>query len=325
MQRALDLARLGKGRTSPNPVVGCVIVYNDEIIGEGWHHKAGEPHAEVNAIDSVADHELLKRSTLYVTLEPCSFHGRTPPCSHLIVDKCVNKVVVACTDPNPKVAGSGIRYLKEHGIEVITGVLEGKALELNSQFIFYQSYQQPFITLKWAQSKDGFIDPRTGANKQGQVPVSGKTAKILTHKLRSEHDAILVGSTTLKTDKPQLNVRDWKGKNPLKILIDRNLEFYQELNIIGETWILNERLSKDEENIRFLKFNFIHLIDDLLEELHEKNKLSLFVEGGSNSLQRFIDSGKWNQAIIYTSDILFKKGLVAPKLKGELIEKRKDL
>ena len=318
MQRAIDLALLGRGRTSPNPMVGCVIEHNGRIIGEGWHKKAGSSHAEVNAFNSVIDKSLLPESNVYVTLEPCSHHGKTPPCSDLIVGNNVNKVFVGCVDSNPIVAKKGISKITKSGIEVITGILEKECWNINDRFNTFHETGRPFVVLKWAQSADFFIDPRNSENSLGQVSVSNAESKVLTHKFRNDEDAILIGTATAEVDNPVLTNRKWGGKSPLRIVIDKNLKLRSELKIFNDshpTLVITSLERKNYKNTSYLKLDFNNLVPELLNYLKTINILSLLVEGGAKTLQSFIDNNLWDEARIYTSKKEFKTGTSSPSIK----------
>ncbi|MCT4622277.1 MAG: bifunctional diaminohydroxyphosphoribosylaminopyrimidine deaminase/5-amino-6-(5-phosphoribosylamino)uracil reductase RibD [Schleiferiaceae bacterium] len=316
MQRAIDLAYLGEGRTTPNPKVGCVVEYNGKIIGEGYHHKAGEPHAEVNALNSVKDKNLLSESNVYVTLEPCSHFGKTPPCSDLLISQNVKKVFVGSKDPNPKVDGSGIEKLKNAGIEVIEGVLEKECSKLNRDFFSRFRYSRPFIALKWAESADFFIDPRNDINTEGQVRVSNFESSVLTHRWRNEFDAILIGNKTAGIDNPSLTTRKWHGKNPLRIILDRTLKLSSSLEVFNdglETLVLNEIVEKKKGFTQFLKLNFNSFKEDFVTTLNKFEINSLLVEGGGQTLQRLIDLDLWDQARVYQNNEKFYNGTPSPK------------
>lgn len=284
MRRCLQLAEHGKGCVAPNPMVGSVIVCKGKIIGEGFHRQYGSSHAEVNAINMVKDHFLLKESTLYVNLEPCSHYGKTPPCAELIIKKQIPKVVIGTLDPFPEVAGKGVGMLKEAGIELTVGILEDECQRLNRRFFTFHQKHRPYIFLKWAQSSDGFID-RIRQEGDGQLPVrfSDDFTQIMVHKMRAEESAIMVGSRTEKLDKPQLNVRCWFGQNPLIIKPLR-------------------------ENPLALQ----------MQELYEQKIQSLVVEGGACLLQSFIDENLWDEARIEVSNIKLNAGVDAPVLSGVL-------
>jgi diaminohydroxyphosphoribosylaminopyrimidine deaminase/5-amino-6-(5-phosphoribosylamino)uracil reductase len=318
MRRAIDLALLGRGRVSPNPMVGCVIEHHGKIIGEGWHKKAGTAHAEVNAFNSVVDESVLPESNVYITLEPCSHFGKTPPCSDLIVSKNVNKVFVGCVDPNPIVARQGISKILKSDIQVVTGVLEKDCQNINARFNTYHLANRPFVVLKWAQSADFYIDPRKTENGEGQVQVSNTESKVLTHKFRSEEDAILIGTRTASVDNPSLTNRMWAGKSPLRIVIDKNLKLDQGLNIFTDnhpTLIITTKKKENTKNITYLKLDFNNLLDEFTDYLKSTDIQSLFIEGGAKTLQAFIDKNLWDEARIYTSNQKFIGGTLSPSIK----------
>jgi diaminohydroxyphosphoribosylaminopyrimidine deaminase / 5-amino-6-(5-phosphoribosylamino)uracil reductase len=314
MQRCLELASLGFPSVMPNPAVGCVIVFDDQIIGEGFHQVFGGSHAEVNALESVKDKSLLAKSTVYVSLEPCSHHGKTPPCADLLIKSKVKKVVVPITDPNPLVAGQGIAKLKNAGIEVVLGLLQKEAEELNKRFLTYYQKQRPYIILKWAQTTDGFIADQKGNSKW----ISNDASRLLVHKWRSEEQAILVGTNTAKTDNPQLTTRDWPGNNPLRIVIDQDLTLPKKLHLFDHkvpTIVFNSKKNSDEENLSYVQIDFgKNMPEELLRVLYEQKIQSLIVEGGSNTLQKFIDSNLWDEARVFTGEKNFGKGIAAPEL-----------
>jgi diaminohydroxyphosphoribosylaminopyrimidine deaminase/5-amino-6-(5-phosphoribosylamino)uracil reductase len=317
MQRALDLAQLSRGSVSPNPLVGCVIVHNNVIIGEGRHEKYGEAHAEVNAIASVKDQSLLKGSTVYVNLEPCSHFGKTPPCADLLVKHQIKKVVIANIDPNPLVSGKGIQKLKDAGIEVITGVLEAKGNELNKRFFTFLERKRPYIILKWAETADGFIARENFDSKW----ISNEHSRQLVHKWRSEEDAVLVGTATALHDNPALTVRDWSGRNPTRIVLDRYNRLPKTLTLFdGQQQTICYTVSKSEsqENLEFVKLNESSFQHSLLEDLAKRNIQSIIIEGGATTLQQFINSALWDEARVFTSDKEFGSGIAAPQFNGNL-------
>ncbi len=318
MQRTFHLARLGIGAVSPNPRVGCVIVSDGEIIGEGWHHKYGEAHAEVNAIANVSDKNRLAGSTLYVNLEPCSHHGKTPPCSELLIEKGVKKVVISNLDTNPLVAGNGERKLKAAGIEVVTGVLEEEGRDLNKRFFTYHEKQRPYIILKWAQTADGFIAHSNYESKW----ISNEFSRQLVHKWRSEEDAVLVGTKTAAHDNPMLTVREWSGRNPVRLVIDRFLRLSENLNLFDKTTsTVCFNLLKDEEhpNLKLVRLDEVGFIEQMLAYLHKQKIQSVIIEGGSQTLGFFIEPGWWDEARVFTSTQSFYKGIKAPLIQGELM------
>jgi diaminohydroxyphosphoribosylaminopyrimidine deaminase / 5-amino-6-(5-phosphoribosylamino)uracil reductase len=291
MLRALQLAEIGRGNVSPNPMVGCVIVHNDKIIGEGWHKKYGDWHAEVNAVDSVKDKSLLSEATVYVTLEPCSHFGKTPPCADLLVKHQVKKVVICNFDPFPLVSGKGIEKLQGAGIEVVTGILEEKGRELNARFFTVIEKKRPYIILKWAETADGFI---AGENFE-QVKISNALSHKLSHKWRSEEDAIMVGTNTALHDNPKLNVREWTGQNPIRIVVGKHERLPKNLHLFGES-IKTITLSDPTQ----------------LNELQNQKIQSLIVEGGTKLLQSFIDAQLFDEIRVFRSPKQLKKGILAP-------------
>jgi len=318
MKRAIDLALLGRGRTAPNPMVGCVIEYKGKIIGEGWHKKSGSAHAEVNAFNSVIDESVLSEANVYVTLEPCSHFGKTPPCSDLIVSKNVNKVFIGSTDCNPIVAGSGFDKISSSGIQVVTGILEQECQNINVRYNTFHLESRPFVVLKWAQSADFYIDPRKSKNSEGQVSVSSPESKVLTHKFRNEEDAILVGTTAANIDNPSLTNRKWAGKSPLRIVIDKTLKLSSGLELFDDTHptlVLTTKSKAKTKNTTYLKLDFNNLVIELLDYLSSINIQSLIVEGGAKTLQSFIDNELWDEARIYTSEKKFKGGTLSPNIK----------
>jgi len=319
MQRALDLASLGLGTVSPNPMVGSVVVHEGKIIGEGWHKKYGEAHAEVNAVESVENKSLLKESTVYVNLEPCSHFGKTPPCADMLISKQVKKVVVANLDSNPLVAGNGIKKLRAEGIEVITGILEKQGKELNKRFFTYMEKQRPYIILKWAETADGFIARENYDSKW----ISNEFSRQLVHKWRAEEDAILVGAKTAAFDNPQLNVRDWSGRNPLRIVIDRFLKLDETLHLFDrkqKTILYN--LIKHEEHpfLALVRINEENFFENLVKDLYSNKVQSVIIEGGATTLTFFIELGLWDEARVFQSSRIFNRGISAPKLLGRLAE-----
>lgn len=313
MRRALELAENGRGNVSPNPLVGCVIVHENRIIGEGFHKLFGGPHAEVNAISSVENQELLRDSTVYVTLEPCAHWGKTPPCANLLVEKQAKKVVIAAGDSNPLVGGKGIEILRNAGIEVETGLLEQDARRQNRRFFTQIEKQRPYIILKWAQTEDGFVARENFSSKW----ITGPQSRQLVHKWRAEEDAILVGKNTARYDNPSLNVRDWVGKNPVRIVLDSNLELSENLNLFDQstpTICFNSKKSETKENLDFVKLAPDFSISEILKELQNRKIQSLIVEGGSKVLSRFIDAGIWDEARVFTGKEKFEAGIPAPAL-----------
>lgn len=318
MQRAIELAKLGKGNVSPNPLVGCVIVCDDKIIGEGWHQLYGGAHAEVNAIHSVQDKNLLKQSTIYVNLEPCSHTGKTPPCADLLIQSAVKKVVIANEDSNPLVAGKGIKKLQEAGIEVITGVLEKQGRELNQRFFTFIESERPYIILKWAQTADGFIARENYESRW----ISNEFSRQLVHRWRSEEDAVLIGTKTAAHDNPHLSVRDWSGRNPVRIVIDRFLRLPKTLHLFDKsqkTIIYNLLKHEEHENLIYIRLDEADFLDRLIKDLFKRKIQSIIIEGGALTLNLFIQSGMWDEARVFSSTRSFGSGIEAPILKGNLI------
>lgn len=312
MQRALQLAKTHWANALPNPSVGAVIVYKDTIIGEGFTAAFGGAHAEVNAINAVENQDLLKESTLYVTLEPCSHHGKTPPCASLIVEKKIPKVVVGCIDPYAQVAGKGIQILKENKVEVITGILESECQQSHQRFFTFQQKKRPYIILKWAQSADGFIAPKH-KNEQKPVWLSNRYSRQLTHKWRSEEMAILVGKQTVLDDNPSLTTRNWYGKNPVRLFVDAKNEVddsYQILNQEATTF----RLTKNKKTDNDVLLSFENIAQEICDFCFTQNIQSVIIEGGRQTLQTFIDSGLWDEARVFEAAINIKDGITAPKL-----------
>jgi len=329
MQRCIDLAKLGLGNTAPNPMVGSVIVHNNRIIGEGFHHKAGEAHAEVNAINYVHDKKLLKESTLYVNLEPCSHFGKTPPCANLIANLGIPNVIIGAIDTATHVSGNGIKILKEAGCRVTTGILENESRELNKRFFTFHEKKRPYIILKWAETKDGFIDvDRCSSSPAKPTWITNEYAKALVHKWRSEEQAILIGTNTALLDNPSLTTRNWTGKSPLRIVLDRNLILSSELNVFNsqaETVIFvdisqkgSQKSSPKNIGIKFVDFEN-EFYTQLFEYLIDKEVQSVIVEGGEKVLNSFIENEFWDEARIFVGDKEFKQGIKAPNLKKETL------
>ena len=361
MKRCLQLAQMAEGQTFPNPMVGAVVVHQGKIIGEGYHHKAGLPHAEPNAIKSVADQSLLKESTLYVSLEPCSHYGKTPPCAKLIIEKKIPKVVIACLDPNPLVAGRGVKMLEDAGIEIKTGVLENEARLLNKRFITYQEKHRPYVILKWAQTADGFIDIIRDEIGDGPIKISNGITKTLNHQLRSTEGAIMVATRTALLDNPHLTTSKWTGNNPVRVVLDRraaipvtnrifddkaptlvfttaegakkhiaqrgNLLIQKGLNIVDNIY-KNEKLQStklfESDNIEFIEIDFDkNLVEQVMNNLYNHNIQSVIIEGGSMWLNTVIGSGLWDEARIETSNTIIHQGVKAPYIDGIEIKSEK--
>jgi len=325
MTRALELAYLGIGEVEPNPMVGCVIVFNGKIIGEGFHQKYGQAHAEVNAIASVKNQALLKESTLYVTLEPCAHYGLTPPCSDLIVTKQIPKVIIGTIDPFAEVSGKGIEKLRKAGIEVEVGFMEKECREINKRFFTYHEKKRPYIILKWAQTQDGFIDMERTAKNYGEPTwITGNLALRLVHKIRSEEGAILVGRKTAEKDDPSLTVRHWCGRNPLRVVLDGQLQLPKTLHLFDhseKTMVFNQLKSEEKDNLIFIKcFESENQIGQILSKLFSEDILSVIIEGGLSLIESFINANLWDEAHIFTGNKFFSDGVKAPKIKGKLVD-----
>jgi len=317
MRRCLDLARLAEGNTSPNPMVGAVVVYEGKVIGEGYHLRAGTPHAEVHALNAVSDRSLLSRSTLYVSLEPCSHYGRTPPCADLIIGSGIRKVVVGTPDTNPEVAGKGIAKMRDAGLEVITGVEEEACRMVNRRFFTWHEKNRPYVILKWARSADGFIDL---VRKPGDMAephwITGKAERILVHKWRSAEDAILAGGGTVRADDPQLNVRYWRGKTPLKVIISRSGNIDPNAKVLrapSEVIIFTCNRKLNLPGARLIEIDGKDdFTGDVLNILHDMGVQSVFVEGGAFITGSFVDSGLWDEARRFTGTVSFRQGVPDP-------------
>jgi diaminohydroxyphosphoribosylaminopyrimidine deaminase/5-amino-6-(5-phosphoribosylamino)uracil reductase len=319
MQRALDLARMAGVHAAPNPMVGAVIVYNDRIIGEGFHERFGGPHAEVNAVADVADKSLLSKATIYVTLEPCAHFGKTPPCANLLVYHKFKRVVIATVDPHGKVAGKGITILKEAGIEITVGVLEKQARELNKRFFTFHQKSRPFVLLKWAQSSDGFIDlPRNNESTAEIRWISQPETQVLTHTWRSEEQTILVGWRTIANDNPTLTTRAVKGSNPIRLIIDPELKAPSESGVFtdgNKTVVFTKKQQQNTEATEFVTLSDCS-VNEILNWCYDKGIASILVEGGRFTTQQFIDSGLWDEARIIQGKVVFKSGTLAPEIKA---------
>ncbi|MCE5347061.1 MAG: bifunctional diaminohydroxyphosphoribosylaminopyrimidine deaminase/5-amino-6-(5-phosphoribosylamino)uracil reductase RibD [Bacteroidales bacterium] len=323
MKRCLELASRAEGLTYPNPLVGSVIVHEGKIVGEGYHLRAGEAHAEVNAINSVADKGKLKSSTLYVNLEPCSHFGRTPPCADLIVSEAIPRVVVGTIDTSAKVSGKGLDKLRAAGREVICGVVEEDCRRLNRRFFTFNEKERPYITLKWAQSADGYLDIKRSDNaKTGPTWISGKPERVLVHKWRSYEQAILVGAGTVRTDNPKLNVRYWAGTDPIKIILSNSGNLNKELALNETNRTLFVFTGNMDSNIpgaiKVKLAGDIPASIQIAEYLFKEGIQSLLVEGGAKVLNHFISTGLWDEARIFTGRTCFNEGIKAPVIKGKM-------
>ncbi|MFD2146524.1 bifunctional diaminohydroxyphosphoribosylaminopyrimidine deaminase/5-amino-6-(5-phosphoribosylamino)uracil reductase RibD [Mucilaginibacter antarcticus] len=322
MQRCLDLAALGIGNVSPNPMVGSVVVHNGRIIGEGYHQQYGQPHAEVNAVNQVLQNfsnadELLKASTIYVSLEPCAHYGKTPPCADLIIKHRIPEVIIGCRDPFEAVDGKGIEKLKDAGINVTLGVLEEECQFLNRRFFTRVKKHRPYVILKWAQTADKFFAP----DDNSQFWITGAESRKLVHQWRGEEDAILVGKNTAATDNPQLNVRYSEGKSPKRIVIDRRLELSKDLNLFDqsvETLVFNELKTDIEGKIKYIALeDFDRYVPQyILYQLYLQDIQSVIIEGGAHTLNSFIAANLWDEARVFTGASTLTKGIKAPQVNG---------
>ncbi len=322
LQRCIQLAEKAIGKTYPNPMVGAVIVHNDRIIGEGYHKKAGEAHAEINAINSVKDEDfnLLKESTIYVSLEPCAHFGKTPPCALKIKEIGFKKVVIGIIDSHDKVSGKGVKIIEDDGISVESGILEQESLALNKRFFTFHQKRRPYIILKWAESSDGFMDKNFQPTQ-----ISNSLCKQFVHKLRSEEHAILVGKNTALHDNPSLTTREITGRNPIRILIDFKLEVPENFAIFNEeaeTIVFNSVKNEVKNNVQFIKVEKDNFVQNLMEKLFELNIQSVLVEGGSFTLQQFINANIWDEAFVLKNpDLKLENGTKAPILNFKTKEK----
>jgi len=314
MKRALALAHLGNGQVSPNPMVGCVIVHQGEIIGEGYHQQYGGPHAEVNAVNNVLHPEKLKEATAYVTLEPCSHFGKTPPCADLLIEKQLKKVIVCNLDPNPLVAGKGMKKLADAGIATQIGVLASLGNELNAAFFTAMTQKRPYVILKWAQTQDEFV----ARNNYDSKWISDSLSRKWVHKWRSEVAAIMVGTTTALYDNPKLNVRSWQGNSPVRVVIDTSLRLPNHLHLFDQsipTLCYNFSKNEVKQSLEFIQLNpQKELLTQVLQDLYQRKLYSLFVEGGAQLLQHFIQQDLWDEARVFQSPQTFGEGISAPKL-----------
>lgn len=344
IQRCLELAKKGIGTTRPNPSVGAVIVHNETIIGEGFTSPYGGSHAEVNAINSVKNEELLKEATIYVTLEPCAHFGKTPPCANLIVEKQIPNVVIGCIDTNSLVAGKGVEILKNARCNVTVGVLEKECLEHHKRFFTVQNKKRPYIILKWAETKDGFVAPNYHyeqseviseikmrlpqqksllRNDAQPIWISNSYSQQLVHKWRGEEHAILVGTNTVIADNPSLTVRSWSGENPVRIIIDRNLRIPKKATVLDgnvKTIVITEEKDLKQSNAIFYeRIDFSkNIVEQICLVLYKHQIQSVIIEGGSQTLQTFIDSNLWDEARVFTGDVYFTEGVKAPNFNATL-------
>lgn len=320
MHRCLQLAALGKGNVAPNPMVGAVIVHNEKIIGEGYHQQFGEAHAEVNAVNSVDNQEILSECTIYVSLEPCSHFGKTPPCADLLVEKNFKRVVVGTLDAHAKVFKKGIKRLEDHGIDVTVGVCEAECLELNRAFFTFHEKKRPYVLLKWAQTKNGLLDNSEG--KQGEVSwISSRETQVKVHGWRNEYQSILVGKNTVLNDDPSLTIRAVKGKNPIRIVLDSQNEIPSNATVKDsnvQTIVFNKEKEGNENGVQYIQLNDLNP-QHILESLFKQQIQSVLIEGGGSVLQSFIDANLWDEARIITGNTNFSSGTQAPNIEGQKI------
>lgn len=318
MARCISLALREAGNVAPNPMVGAVIVHRGKIIGEGYHRKYGEAHAEVNAIASVKDESLLKEATIYVSLEPCSHYGKTPPCAELIIKKQIPRVVIGCLDPFPEVSGRGVKMLRDAGIEVVTGVMEKEARELNCAFMTFQEKQRPYIYLKWAQSADGFIDRIRTDNSLPAFVLSSPETLRRVHGLRAGVAAIMVGTQTALLDNPSLTVRHWAGQSPVRVVLDRSLRIpphYHLLDGTVKTLVFTAGKAESQENVEYITIDFNGaVLQQVLHELYLRKLNSLMVEGGATLLGHFLEEDLWDRMFVETAPVCLGSGVKAPDI-----------
>ncbi|ANF49978.1 bifunctional diaminohydroxyphosphoribosylaminopyrimidine deaminase/5-amino-6-(5-phosphoribosylamino)uracil reductase [Chryseobacterium glaciei] len=321
INRCIELAQKALGKTYPNPLVGSVIVHNGEIIGEGYHHKAGENHAEINAINSVKNKDLIPESTIYVSLEPCAHYGKTPPCALKIKELGFKKVVIGAMDSHDKVNGKGKKIIQDAGIEAVSGILENECVELNKRFFTYHEKQRPYIILKWAESGDGFMD-----KDFKPYSISNSLVNQFVHQLRADEHAILVGTQTALNDNPSLTVRNVEGVNPVRILIDFDLKVPRDFKIYNDeakTLVFNSAQEGVENNIHFIKIEKENFLSDLMKALYKEQIQSVIIEGGSFTLQQFINANLWDEVIVIKNENLkLEHGTKAPKF--ELISNKNE-
>ncbi len=332
MSRCLELASNGMGNVAPNPMVGSVIVYNNQIIAEGYHTEYGKDHAERAAINAVKNSSVLKDSTLYVSLEPCSHFGKTPPCANLIIESQIKRVVVATLDPNPKVQGRGIELLKNAGIDVTVGVLEKEARELNRRFFVYHIKKRPYVILKWAQTLDGYIDAiRKPSDPIAPVWVTNDLARTLVHRWRSEEQSIMIGTNTVAKDNPRLDVRDWSGRSPIRVVLDRKLRLSPDMNVYDGSlptlvFVGNNSSAASKRqtfasvpNLELLTIDFARGAEDqVLRELYERGIISVIIEGGAMLVSSFVKKNYWDESRVFVGNKFFGDGVKAPEFNGDL-------
>ena len=317
IKRCLQIARNGLGTTRPNPMVGAIIVVNDKIISEGYTSVHGGSHAEVNAINAVNDKSILAKATLYVTLEPCSHYGKTPPCSDLIITHKIPEVIIGCIDDNPEVAGKGVKKLKDTGCKVTVGVLEEECKTHHKRFFTFHNKKRPYIILKWAETADGYIAPKSKQKKE-PVWITNSYSRQIVHKWRAEEQAILVGTNTVFEDNPSLTVRDWKGEHPIRVVLDKNSKLPKTLNVFNseaKTFILDHSIISSPDASA----------EQICDYLHKQSINSVIIEGGAKTLQTFIDENLWDEARIFKGNLLFKDGIKAPEFNCKYQEEYKLL
>lgn len=326
MLRCIEIASNGLGNVTPNPMVGCIIVHNDKIIGEGYHRKYGGPHAEVHAIESVQNKSMLSESTLYVCLEPCSHHGKTPPCSDLIIKHHLKRVVIGCIDSHSKVAGKGVKKLKDAGIQVDVSILPDQCRNLNKRFFTFHEKNRPYVILKWAQTTNGYIDNKRTKNDTLPLSISNSRTKQLSHLWRTQESSIMIGTNTALLDNPKLNARLATGQNPIRIVLDRNLQLPANLSVFDQnihTIVFNQKQQKIDGEIEYIKCD-MH-IRSILAELHERDIQSIIVEGGATLHQQFIQNQLWDEGRIFIAPNLLKDGVKAADIPfGKIIKESID-
>lgn len=326
VRRCIDLSLKAAGHTFPNPMVGAVIVHEGQVIGEGFHHKAGEPHAEVIAVRSVKDKALLKDSSLYVSLEPCSHYGKTPPCADMIVSEGIKRVVVGTVDTSEKVSGNGIRILKESGCEVVTGVAEDECRWLNRRFFTFHEKKRPYIILKWAQSADGFLDmERSGGSESRPQWITGNAERMLVHRWRAAEQSILTGAGTVRADNPRLNVREWNGKDPVRLVLSRSGNLDSKSNMFqapGTNIVFTHNPQADIQGAVMIRLNDEkNSAVQVADYLYSSKIQSVIVEGGAQVLNHFIETGMWDEARIFRGKDFYKRGPEAPEISGKRIKR----
>jgi len=319
IRRSLYLANKGMGEVFPNPMVGCVIVKENKIIGEGYHKKFGGAHAEINAINNVINKNDIEGASVYVSLEPCTHFGKTPPCTDKLIEYKPKEVIISNTDPNPLVNGKGIKKLRNNNINVISGVLEKEDKKLNKRFFINQEKKRPYIILKWAETSDGFIAKKDGSSKW----ISCKTSRTLVHKWRSEETGILIGVNTANKDNARLNVRLWEGRDPIRVILDPNNKLEEKTNILNDesiSLIYNNKQNKIQGQKHFIKISPFKL-ENIYYDLYKREIYSLLVEGGGFTLNKIIEKNLWDEARVFKSQLKFSKGIKAPNIKKNIYEK----